>query len=96
MAAKAAKNQRVTDLFTEGRHHRNLSVISKLQRAMRHFDDAINRPYGYLLLVLKPTKPEALHMRMIFFFCSERGTSITSNARKTHGAVKSTAHACPH
>jgi hypothetical protein len=28
MASEAAKDQRVTDLFTEGSHHRNLSVIA--------------------------------------------------------------------
>ena len=93
----ASKDQRVTDLFTEGSHHRNLSVIAinqnlyyskdptrrrnchyialfnnpvdqqpvmtlarqmypgRLQTFMDAYDEAIKKPYGYLLVDLKPT-----------------------------------------
>ena len=105
MAMEASKDQRVTDLFTEGSHHRNLSVIAlnqnlylskdptqrrnchylvlfnnpvdkqpiatlarqmypnKSRELLRHYDEAISRPYGYLLVDLKPTTPETKRMR---------------------------------
>jgi len=105
MAAEIAKDDRVTSLFTEGSHHRNLSVIalnqnlfmskdptqrrnchyivlfnnpvdkqliatlarqmypSKPKELIRQFDNAVSRPYGYLLLDLKPNTRESLRMR---------------------------------
>ncbi len=105
MASETSKDKRVTDLFTEGSHHRNLSVISlnqnlyiskdptqrrncqylvlfnnpidkqpimTLARQMyptnpheltRHFEDAVSKPYGYLLVDLKSETPEHLRMR---------------------------------
>ena len=93
----ATKDQRVTDLFTEGRHHRNLSVIAinqhlyyskdptqrrnchyialfnnpvdqqpvvtlarqmypgRTQMFMDTYEKAVAKPFGYLLVDLKPT-----------------------------------------
>ena len=95
----AGKDPRVTDLFTEGSHHRNLSVIAinqnlynskdptqrrnchyialfnnpvdqqpvltlarqmyprRSQRFMDAYERAVAKPYGYLLVDLKPTTP---------------------------------------
>ena len=120
MAAEASKDQRVTDLFTEGSHHRNLSVIAITQNLyfdknptkrrnssyivvfnspvdkqpiatlarqmyptnpkelIRYFDDAVSRPYGYLLLDLKPTTKESMRMRTDVF------KSINSNEHCTN------------
>ena len=33
------------------------------QQLLRRFEDAIQRPYGYLLVDLKPTTPESWRMR---------------------------------
>lgn len=118
MAVEAAKDQRVTDLFTEGSHHRNLSVIALNQNLffsknptqrrnsqylvlfnhpvdkqtimilarqiypdnpkelLRHFEEAVSRPYGYLLVDLKATTPDILRMRSDIFDIKE--------ARKRH------------
>ena len=38
-----------------------------LSELLSHFEDAIRRQYGYLLVDLKPTTPEALHMRTNIF-----------------------------
>lgn len=101
----ASKDSRINELFAEGSHHRNLSVIAinqnlyynkdptqrrnchymvlfnnpvdkqqilTLSRQMypenpqhlwRHFKEATSKPYGYLLIDLKPTTPEHLRMR---------------------------------
>ena len=101
----ASKDSRVNELFTEGSHHRNLSVIAinqnlyynkdptqrrnchylvlfnnpidkqqvmilarqmypeNAQHLMRHFASATSKPYGYLLIDLKPTTPDHLRMR---------------------------------
>ncbi len=105
MASEAAKDERVTDLYTEGSHHRNMSVISLNQNMfysknptirrncqylvlfktpvdkqpvmtlarqmyptnpqvlLRQFDEAVNKPYGYLVVDLKARTPEHLRMR---------------------------------
>ena len=104
-----SKDPRINDLFTEGSHHRNLSVIAinqnlyyskdptqrrnchymvlfknpvdkqptmTLARQMhpenpgillRHFDRATDRPYGYLLIDLKPTTPDHLRLKSNVF-----------------------------
>ena len=93
----STKDPRMTDLFTESSHHRNLSIMAlnqnlyfsraptqrrnchylilfnnsidrqlvtslvrqmypgNIQYFMSNFDEAINKPYGYLLIDLKPT-----------------------------------------
>lgn len=98
--ASSSKDSRVTELFTEGSHHRNLSIIAINQNLyfskdptqrrncqymilfnnpidqqqimtlarqmypgktgyfMDKFHDAVNKPYGFLLLNLKPTTPD--------------------------------------
>jgi hypothetical protein len=33
------------------------------QHFMSHFQEAISRPYGHLVVDLKPTTPEASHLR---------------------------------
>lgn len=100
----ASKDSRINELFMEGSHHRNLSVIAikqnlyyhkdhtqrrnyhymvlfnnpvdkqqimilsrqmypeNPQHLLRHFKEATSKPYGYLLIDLKPTTPE--HLRM--------------------------------
>ncbi|XP_021369693.1 zinc finger homeobox protein 4-like [Mizuhopecten yessoensis] len=105
----ASKDPRVNELFTEGSHHRNLSVIALNQNLyynrdptqrrnchylvmfnnpvdkqqimtlarqmypentkhlMRQFKEATDKPYGYLLVDLKPTTPESLRLRRNVF-----------------------------
>ena len=109
LTTDASKDSRITDLFTEGSHHRNLSVIAlnqnlyfskdptqrrnrhylvlfnnpvdrqpvmtlarqmyphNLRELLNHFENAISQPYGYLLIDLKATTPEALRMRTNIF-----------------------------
>ena len=98
--SEAGKDKRITDLFTEGSHHRSLSVISisqnlfaskdptqrrnchylvlfnnpidrqsvmtlarqmypgQSEKMMKMFEKATKKPYGYLLVDLKPFTPE--------------------------------------
>jgi len=120
LMSTATKDSRITDLFTEGSHHRNLSVIclnqnlyygkdatqrrnchyialfnnpvDKLQvmalarqmypgnsqHFMRHYDEAIGKPYGYLLVDLKPDTREHLRLRPnVFDPKSIRGSDTT-------------------
>lgn len=105
LMSTASKDSRINELFTEGSHHRNLSVIAinqnlyynkdptqrrnchymvlfnnpvdkqqimtlsrqmypeNSQHLLRHFKEATSKPYGYLLVDLKPTTPEHLRMR---------------------------------
>ena len=109
LATDASKDSGIMDLFTEGSHYRNLSVIAlnqnlyfskdptqrrnchylilfnnpvdrqpvmtlarqmypKNQRELlNRFEDAFSQPYGYLLIDLKPTTPEAIRMRTNIF-----------------------------
>ncbi|XP_033741828.1 uncharacterized protein LOC117328408 [Pecten maximus] len=105
LMSTASKDPRINELFTEGSHHRNLSVIAinqnlyynkdptqrrnchylilfnnpidkqqimtlarqmypeNDQHLMRYFKDATQKPYGYLLVDLKPSTSESLRMR---------------------------------
>lgn len=105
LMSTTSKDSRINELFTEGSHHRNLSVIAinqnlyynkdptqrrnchymvlfdnpvdkqqimtlsrqmypeNSQHLLRHFKEATSKPYGYLLVDLKPTTPEHLRMR---------------------------------
>lgn len=105
LMSTASKDSRIDELFTEGSHHRNLSVVAinqnlyynkdpsqrrnchymvlfnnpvdkqqimtlsrqmypeNSQHLLRHFKEATSKPYGYLRVDLKPTKPEHLCMR---------------------------------
>ena len=96
----SSKDPRITELFTEGSHHRNLSVVAinqnlyyskdptqrrnchyiilfnnpvdkqqvmtlgrqmypeKTHHLVNHFNEAVSKPYGYLLVDLKPNTPE--------------------------------------
>ena len=100
----SSKDPRITELFTEGSHHRNLSVVAinqnlyyskdptqrrnyhyiilfnnpvdkqqvmtlgrqmypeKPHHLVNHFNEAVSKPYGYLLVDLKPNTPE--HSRL--------------------------------
>jgi len=106
LMSTASKDPRVNELFTEGSHHRNLSVIAinqnlyyskgptqrrnchylalfnspidkqqvmtlarqmypdNYQYFMRHFSEATCKPFGYLLVDLKPTTMESLRLRI--------------------------------
>ena len=106
LMSTAANDSRINELFTEGSHHRNLSVVAinqnlyynkdptqrrnchylvlfnnpvdkqqvmtlarqmypdKVQHLLRHFKEAISKPYGYLLIDLKTNTPEHLRLRM--------------------------------
>lgn len=106
LMSTAAKDSRINELFTEGSHHRNLSVMAinqnlyynkdptqrrnchylflfnnpvdrqqvmtlarqmypdNPQHLLRHFKEATSKPYGYLLVDLKPTTSEHLRMRI--------------------------------
>ena len=112
--ASSSKDSRITKLFTEGSHHRNLSVIAinqnlyfskdPIQRRncqymilfnnpidqqqimtlakqmypgktiyfMDKFKNAVNKPYGHLLLNLKPTTLE--HMILLSNVIVTNGT----------------------
>ena len=109
LMSTTAKDSRVNELFTEGSHHRNLSVIAinqnlyfnkdptqrrnchylvmfnnpvdqqqvmtlarqmypgNPQNLLKHFQGATSRPYGYLVIDLKPFTPEHLRMRTDVF-----------------------------
>lgn len=109
MMSTASKDTRINELFTEGSHHRNLSVIAinqnlfynkdptqrrnchylvlfknpidkqqvmtlarqmypdNSQHLMRHFTEATEKPFQYLLIDLKPTTPESMRMRTDIF-----------------------------
>ena len=100
----SSKDPRITELFTEGSHQRNLSVAAinqnlyyskdptqrrnchyiiffnnpvdkqqvmtlgrqmypeKTHHLVNHFNEAVSKPYGYLLVDLKPNTPE--HSRL--------------------------------
>lgn len=102
LMSTASKDSRINELFTEGSHHRNLSVIAinqnlynnkdptqrrncqymvlfnnpvdkqqimtlsrqmfneNSQHLLKHFKEATSKPYGYLLVDLKPTTREHL------------------------------------
>ena len=105
LMSTVSNDPRINGLFTEGSHHRNLSLISvnqnmyynkdptqrrnchylvlfnspidrqqvmtlarqmypgKAEYFMHYFEEAVNRPYGYLLVDLKPTTPGSLRLR---------------------------------
>ena len=105
LMSSSAKDHRVNELFTEGSHHRNMSVIAinqnlfynkdptqrrnchylvlfnnpvdqqqvmtlarqmypgNAKHLMRHFKTATSKPYGYLVIDLKPFTPDHLRMR---------------------------------
>jgi len=44
------KDKRITDLFTEGSHHRSLSVISIKQNLFANKDPTQRRNFHYLIL----------------------------------------------
>ena len=54
MASEASKDQRITDLFTEGSHHRNLSVISLNQNLYHSKDPTQRRNCHYLAIFNNP------------------------------------------
>ena len=118
LMAQGSKDQRVQDLFTEGSHHRNLSVICLLQnfyfpgtQTMRRnshymvlfnmpadktqirsmsqqmfpqnpqhmlnaYEHAVSKPYGYLLLNLKPNTAEKDKLKTDIF--NEENQKIAS------------------
>ena len=120
---EASKDSRITDLFTKGSHHRNLSTILIMQnhycpgtvtlrrnahylilfnmpadrqmiKTMSHrmfpnnphhmlekYNQAISKPYGYLLVDLKPQTPETERLQMDIFPQKQckRSLSLESN-----------------
>ena len=119
--ASSSKDGRITELFTEGSHHRNLSVIAinqnlyfrkdptqrrncqymflfnnpidqqqvmTLARQMypgntgyfiSKFSDAVNKPYGYLLLNLKPTTQDNQRLLSNVFDTEKEDDVISEN-----------------
>lgn len=122
----AAKDSRICELFTEGCHHRNLSVMTinknmyynmdptkrrnwpylalfnnpadrqqvmilarqmypeNTQYLLRQIKEATSKPYGYLLIDLKPTTPE--HLRRSNFWIvptRKKRTRKTRNIRSS-------------
>ncbi|KAK3084610.1 hypothetical protein FSP39_016240 [Pinctada imbricata] len=109
LMSSSARDPRINELFTEGSHHRNLSMIAlnqnmyfnkdptqrrnchylvmfnnpvdqqqimtlarqmypgNPQHLMRHFKDATSRPYGYLVIDLKPFTAEHQRLRTDIF-----------------------------
>ncbi|CAC5361505.1 unnamed protein product [Mytilus coruscus] len=105
LMSTSAKDSRINDLFTEGSHHRNLSVVvlnqilcfgknptqrrnchylvlfnnpidrqpvmtlgrqmypSRSDFFLRKFEEATSRPYGFLLVDLKPGTTESSRLR---------------------------------
>ncbi|XP_053394288.1 UPF0746 protein DDB_G0281095-like [Mercenaria mercenaria] len=60
MAAEASKDLRVTDLFTEGSHHRNLSVILLNQNLYFSKDPTQRRNCHYLVLFNTPVDKQPI------------------------------------
>lgn len=60
MATEAAKDPRVTDLFTEGSHHRNLSVIALNQNLYFSKDPTQRRNCHYLVLFNNPVDKQPI------------------------------------
>lgn len=52
--SEAGKDKRITDLFTEGSHHRSLSVISINQNLFGNKDPTQRRNCHYLILFNNP------------------------------------------
>ena len=105
LMSTSAKDPRINDLFTEGSHHRNLSVVvlnqnlyfsrdptqrrnchylvlfnnpvdrqlimtlgrqmypSRAGFLLRKFEEATNKPFGYLVVDLKTTTPDSSRLR---------------------------------
>jgi len=138
MATDASKDSRITDLFTEGSHHRNLSVIALNQNLyfskdptqrrnchylilfnnavdrqpvmtlarqmypnnprelLRHFEDAVGRPFGYLLVDLKPTTPETMRMRTDIFATPNSDVSESYPlTESSQTRIPEAPHTCP-
>lgn len=121
MLLSASKDSRINELFTEGSHHRNLSVIAinqnlfynkdptqrrnchylvlfknpidkqqvitlarqiypdNSQHLTKHFKEATEKPFGYLLIDLKPTTPESMRMRTDVFVDMYKRTQTRDN-----------------
>ncbi|KAL5014974.1 hypothetical protein ScPMuIL_009244 [Solemya velum] len=60
MVTEAAKDLRVTDLFTEGSHHRNLSVIALNQNLYFSKDPTQRRNCHYLVLFNNPVDKQPI------------------------------------
>jgi hypothetical protein len=60
LMATAAKDPRVTDLFTEGSHHRNLSVIVLDQNLYYNKDPTQGRNCQYLVLFNNPVAKQQI------------------------------------
>lgn len=58
--SEAGKDKRVTDLFTEGSHHRSLSVISINQNLFGNKDPTQRRNCHYLLLFNNPVDKQSV------------------------------------
>ena len=60
LASVAGKDSRITDLFTEGSHHRNLSVISINQNMFTNKDPTQRRNCHYLILFNNPVDKQMI------------------------------------
>ena len=61
LASVAGKDSRITDLFTEGSHHRNLSVISINQNMFSNKDPTQRRNCHYMVLFNNPVDKQQVH-----------------------------------
>ncbi|WAR09591.1 hypothetical protein MAR_034667 [Mya arenaria] len=60
MFFEAGKDKRITDLFTEGSHHRSLSVISINQNLFGNKDPTQRRNCHYLVLFNNPVDKQTI------------------------------------
>jgi len=61
LMSTAAKDPRITDLFTEGSHHRNLSVVVLNQNLYFSKDPTQRRNCHYLFLFKNPVDKQTKH-----------------------------------
>lgn len=60
LQSTSGKDKRVTDLFTEGSHHRSLSVISISQNLYANKDPTQSRNCHYLVLFNNPVDKQSI------------------------------------
>ena len=57
-----SKDPRITDLFTEGSHHRNLSVVAINQNIYHNKDSTQRRNCHYLILFNNPVNQQVISL----------------------------------
>jgi hypothetical protein len=84
LMTKAAKNAQVTDLFCEGSHHRNLSVIALNQNFYFGKDPTQRRNTQYLVLFKNPIDQMPIQMLSRQMYPSNSGYFMQQFSKATH------------